>query len=150
MLKVTVEVWPGGRESARREIASAEIGRVRDGALSDYEVRLFEREIGQVGVGQTVSDYSRWSSSVWDLVARCVATVLSDGTERLPTRPTLPDVTICESDGLHYVRLSDIPEPARTHFQRRIECEPCPSVKEDFDPRGFAYASDWKSFLDGR
>jgi hypothetical protein len=29
MLKVTVEIWPGGRESGRRTLATADIGRIR-------------------------------------------------------------------------------------------------------------------------
>jgi hypothetical protein len=149
MLKVTVEIWPGGSERARREIASAVIARVKNGVMADYAVRLWEVELGEVGTDQTVYSYSRWSSSVWDLVARCVVAVLSDGAESLPARRTLPEVVVRESNGVQYVRLSEIAEPARTHFQRRIECAPCPAIEHDFDPRGFAYASDWNDFLNG-
>lgn len=71
MLKVTVELWPGGRESGRRVIATADIGRIRDGAFADYRVRLEEQLLNGVGDEAVVADYPRWSASVCDLVARC-------------------------------------------------------------------------------
>lgn len=119
MLRVTVELWPGGRESSKKVIASADIGRVKNGAHADYEVRLSESPIGSVGIGH-VREYPRWSASVWDLVARCIAAALNGGQEGLPSRPTLLEVPVHDSGGLQYVRLREIPEPARTFFQRRI------------------------------
>ena len=38
MLRVTIELLPGGRETGRRVIATADIARVRGGALADYSV----------------------------------------------------------------------------------------------------------------
>lgn len=81
MLKVTVELWPGGRESGRRVIATADIGRIRDGAFADYRVRLEEQFLSSVGDEAVVADHPRWSVSVWDLVARCLAAALNDGRE---------------------------------------------------------------------
>ena len=77
MLRVTVELWPGGRESSKRVIATADIGRVRSGALADYKVRLEGMPLGMVGEDVIVHDYPRWSASILDMVARCIAVALS-------------------------------------------------------------------------
>ncbi len=79
MLRVTIELWPGGRESSKRVIATADIGRVRSGALADYKVRLEEMPLGMVGEDVIVHDYPRWSASILDMVARCIAVALSGG-----------------------------------------------------------------------
>ncbi|QCP51620.1 hypothetical protein FAZ95_03035 [Trinickia violacea] len=149
MLKVTVELWPNGRESGRRVIATADIGRVADGAHADYKVRLSEVGVGTAGTGH-VRAYPRWSASVWDLVARSIATALGGNADELPPRPTLPDVPLHTTvDGTQYVRLREIPEPARTHFAQRREGSACPLIAEDAEPRGCAYAHDWFHFLQG-
>jgi hypothetical protein len=90
MLRVTVEVWPDGRERGKRIIATADIGRVNDEALADYEVELQEVKLGSIGDIAYVRDYPRWSTTVWDLVARAIAAALNGGKEELPARP-LPD-----------------------------------------------------------
>jgi hypothetical protein len=49
MLQVTVESWPGGRESGKRVTSTADICRIANGALADYEARPFwsrHRECG--------------------------------------------------------------------------------------------------------
>ena len=38
MLKVTVEIWPAGNENGHRTLATADIGRIKNGALADYRV----------------------------------------------------------------------------------------------------------------
>jgi hypothetical protein len=43
MLRVTIELLPGGRESGKRVIATADIARVSDAALADYSVALEDR-----------------------------------------------------------------------------------------------------------
>lgn len=105
MLKIRVELWPGGRESGRRVIATADILRTKGSALADYEVELCEKALGNVGCAAILRDYPRWSASVWDLVARSIAAALNKGDEQLPSRPTLPEVPVHECDGLRYVRL---------------------------------------------
>ena len=150
MLRVTVELWPGGREAGKRVIATADIGRIKDGAHADYEVRLEEGSLGDVGDGAVVREYPRWSASVWDLVARCIAASLNGGREDLPSRPTLPEVPVHDSGGLQYVRLREIPEPARTYFQRRIVNSTRPMVSDDPEPMDCAYVWDWAAFLGGR
>ncbi|MGF6837892.1 hypothetical protein QF001_001759 [Paraburkholderia youngii] len=150
MLRVTVELWPGGRESGKRVIATADIARVRDGALADYEVGLKEERFGAVGAIAYVRRYPRWSASVWDLVARCIASALNDGKGRLPPRPVLPEVPVHTSaDGRRYVRIQEIPEPAQTFFLAKNESSGRPCISEDPNPRACAWAHDWQDFLDG-
>lgn len=148
MLRVTVELWPGGRESARRAIATADIGRIRDGAFADYRVRLEEQSLDGVGDETVVADYPRWSASVWDLVARCIAAALNQGREDLPPRPMLPMAPVHERDGRRYVRLREIPEPAQTFFRRCIANSSCPFVEDDDELKGCAYAEE--NFLRGK
>lgn len=149
MLRVIVELWPGGRESSKRVIATADICRVRSGAHADYQVHLEEGLLGDVGDIATVHQYPRWSASVWDLVARCIAAGLNEGKEELPERPMLPSVPVHISDGLCYVRMREIPEPAQTFFRRRMAHSTCPVIDADPEPMGCAYASDWEDFLRG-
>ena len=146
MLRVTIELLPGGRESGKRVIASADIERVCDGplsALADYRVALEDAVLGDVGEQAIVRSYPRWASSVWDLVARCLAAALNQGSEALPPRPVQPNVTVRTNDaGFRYVRLEEIPEPARTFFDRKLAGSGIPA-------HGCAYAHDWFDFLSG-
>nr|WP_092003205.1 hypothetical protein [Paraburkholderia lycopersici] len=149
MLRVTVELWPGGRESGKRVIATADIGRVADGAHADYEARLAEVGIGSIGTGH-VRAYPRWSATVWDLVARSIAAALGGNSDQLPPRPRLPAVPMHTTpDGTNYVRLRETPWPARTHFESTLEGSTCPQIVEDPEPRGCAYWHDWVYFLMG-
>src|ERR1700676_1449590 len=153
MLKVTVELWPGGRESGRRVIATADIVRIKNGVLADYEEELHEALLEDTGVGEiaTVRAYPRWSASVWHLVARCIAAALNGGKEELPERPVLPEVPVHTSaDGTPYVRMREIPEPARALFAKNMSSSTCTLIKEDEEPRGGVYAWDCQAFLEGR
>lgn len=80
---------------------------------------------------------------MWDLVARCLAVALNQGREALPSRPEKPEVTVRVNDaGFRYVRLDEIPEPARTVFDQALAGSGIPD-------HGCAYAHDWFDFLDG-
>ncbi|QBR02481.1 hypothetical protein [Paraburkholderia pallida] len=143
MLRITVELWPGGRQSGKRLVASGDICRIRSGELADYEVRLQEELLGDVGDIAHVCSYPRWSASVWHLVARGVSAALNDGKEELPQRPTLPVVTVhVRDDGVRYVLLDEIPEPARTFLRHNLAGSAIPG-------HGRAYAHDWADFLLG-
>ncbi|MGF6508259.1 hypothetical protein [Paraburkholderia sp. 32] len=146
MLRITIELLPGGQEEGKRVIATADIARASDGptgALGDYRVALSDAILGEVGEPTVVRRYPRWASSVWDLVARCLATALNQGREALPPRPARPEVTVRTNDaGYRYVRLDEIPEPTRTFFDRKLAGSGIPD-------HGCAFAHDWFDFLNG-
>lgn len=148
MLKVTVEVVRPERIGSGRQIATAYIGRAERSAVSDYFVQLNEAPFGD-GEKRTLHAYPRYASSVFDLVARALAVGLT-GTEELPPRPLAPSVPIHQSGDTSYVRLREVPEPAATHFRKRIEYSTCPVIEEDSEPMQCAYAADWLAFLSGR
>ena len=146
MLRITVELLPGGREQEKRVIATADIARVSDGrfgALADYRVALQDAVLSEVGERAVVRSYPRWSASVWDLVARGIAAALNQDIEALPARPAKPQVKVHTNDaGFRYVRLDEIPEPTRTFFDRKLAGSGIPD-------HGCAYAHDWFDFLNG-
>jgi len=85
MLKVTVELCPPHGPS--RILGYAEIENVTgDEKHADYAVTLFEGKDEQEVGTATLTSYPRFSGSVWDLVARGIATALA-GKEELPPRP---------------------------------------------------------------
>lgn len=143
MLRITVEFLPGGREREKRVIASGDIVRTRDGELADYEVELRDSLLGDVGRIAHVRNYPRWSSYVWDLVVRCISAALNEGRESLPSRPTLGAVPVhVRDDGVRYVQLDEIPEPARAYFRQKLAGSGIPR-------HDCAYAHDWMDFLNG-
>lgn len=147
MLKVTVEIWPDGRESGSRILATAKIGRVRSGPLADYRVEVSEEPHGTIC--GSLDDYPRYASTLWDLVARAVAVALT-GKEELPPRPQQLDVPVLTSPGnTPYVRLPEIPEPARSLFRKRMAYSTRPVIEEDPMPMDCAYSWDWLDFLAG-
>jgi hypothetical protein len=148
MLRVTVELLPGGRESGSCVLATAKIGRVESGTLADYRVELQEDVLGDIGTA-TLSAYPRLSGTIWDLVARSVAVALP-GREELPPRPQPLEVPIHSAGGTSYVRLREIPEPAASLFRKRIEFSTRPLIESDPQPMDCAYAWDWLDFLAGR
>ncbi len=148
MLRITVEIFPGGDESRRRELAHADIGNVSMGALSRYVARVYESGIDDVKTAE-ISEYPRWSASVWDLVARCVAKALT-GKEEIPAHPTPLQIPVSACEGIRYVRHADMPEPARSAFRERMQHSTGPVIAHESDPMGCAYEHDWLDFLRGR
>lgn len=144
---MTVELWPGGRESGRRVLATADIVRVKSGAHADYAMRLHDDVLGDIGTA-TLTGYPRFAGSVLGLAARAIATALA-GSEALPARPVLPEVTVHKSDGVSYVRMGQIPQPARTLFEKRMTGSTCPVIADDPQPTDCVYAWDWEAFLRG-
>lgn len=63
------------------------------------------------------------------------------GKTTIPETPIPLDVPV-HHDGVPYVRLSDIPEPARTEFDRRMQGATVPAL-------GCAFAWDWERFVAG-
>lgn len=96
----------------------------------------------------TLNDYPRFASTIWDLVARAVAVALTGKEELLP-RPQQLDVPIHAAGNTTYVRLREIPEPARSLFKNRIAFSTRPLIEEDPQPMDCAYSWDWRDFLAG-
>lgn len=143
MLRVTVELLPGGRVQGRQTLATADIGRVRSGAQADYQVDMEERLLPDQVWSGALQDYPRWSASVWDLVARSIAVALT-GKEELPPRPQRPQVPVHTFDGgMRVVHLDEIPEPTRTFFAQNLRGSGTPGS-------GMAFAWDWDDFLAGQ
>lgn len=151
MLRITVEIEHPLSHS-RRVIASGMIGNHASAELSDYIVVLNEA-YGRLKDQQcgAVKQYPRFSASVWDLVARAIVTTLY-GSETLPERPASVSSRVPvhkTSDGLPYVRLAEIPEPARSAFEYNMDsnASTCPIIEGE--PRDIAYSWDLKAFLEG-
>ncbi|ODV42739.1 hypothetical protein AWV79_24265 [Cupriavidus sp. UYMMa02A] len=143
MLRVTVELWPGGRTNGRRTLATADIWRARSGARADYEFELGDDLLPDQVWRGCLQDYPRWSATVWDLVARSIAVALT-GTEELPPRPTTPLVPVHGRDsGSPYVLIDEIPEPTRTFFIANLRSSSVPGLNS-------AYVWDWEDFLAGQ
>ncbi len=143
MLRVTVEIVPGGQESDKRTLAVAEIGNIGGGSFAHYHVEVTDEAPGLKEA--KLDSYPRWSASVWDLVLRCVAKAMY-GKEQLPERPTpvAKLVPIYEDGGLYpYIKQSEIPEPARSEFGKR-------TIGFTVPLPGHAYLQDWLDFLRGR
>lgn len=86
MLRVTVDVWPGGRMEGRRTLAVADIARVLSGAVADYSVWLEETLLEKVrpASSKTVADVQSTAAKASD--GRCTLWIQSvDATHH--TRP---------------------------------------------------------------
>jgi len=148
MLRITVEMLPGGQGGSRKVLATGDVGRVTGGRLGTYSVVLNEELFGVVASGK-VGNYPRYSCSIWDLVARC-AIVAMTGREEMPPRPTLPDVPIHHTGSLPYVRLSEIPQPARALFESNLQTLTRSLIAGVDEPGECVRASVWEDFLDGK
>lgn len=75
MLVVRVEIWPGGYELGKREIAKMEVGNISDLAdTSDYIARLEEYGNERLGIPKSkatvqVTGHAR-RSTVWSLIRK--------------------------------------------------------------------------------
>jgi hypothetical protein len=80
MLKVTIELVPGGRRELRRTIASMDIGNVSNLAdISDYKIEAMEVANPRTGKPAvtaccTIASHSR-RQSVWNLTAKAAAEI---------------------------------------------------------------------------
>lgn len=143
MLKVTVSLIPGG-VGPERTLGELRIINVGGGSLSDYTCELHASDL-PAPVHAVIHRYPRWSSSVWDLVGRAIATALA-GKERLPRRPKALSVPIHKGETCLYVRMSEIPEPARSIFEHRMRGATVPVIAGESD---CVYAWDWQDFIEG-
>ena len=143
MLKITVSIIPGGVGSERK-LGELHIANVGGAAHADYECVLISNDL-PTPKHATIRHYPRWSGTIWDLVARAIAKSLN-GQERLPRRPPQINVPIHMDGTLAYVRMSEIPEPVRSIFERRMFGSTVPVIQGEKD---CVYAWDWQDFLSG-
>lgn len=141
MLKITVSLVPGGVGPERR-LGELHIANVGGGARADYRCTLFGSDL-PAPVQVSLTRYPRWSASVWDLAARAICKSLG-GSERLPRRPAPLSVPVHHDGSVAYVRMSEIPEPARSAFDRRMLGATVPAIPGEKD---CVYAWDWESFI---
>lgn len=141
MLKITVSLVPGGA-GPERWLGELHISNISGGPLSDYTCELHASDLS-APVHAVIHRYPRWSSTVWDLVGRAIATALS-GRERLPRRPERLAVPIHSDGTVSYVRMSEIPEPVRSIFEHRMRGGIVPVIVGE---RDCVYAWDWQDFI---
>lgn len=77
------------------------------------------------------------------MVARGISKGLS-GSERLPLRPAPLSVPVHHDGSVAYVRMSEIPEPAWSAFERRMLGATRPVIAGEDD---CFYAWDWLDFI---
>ncbi len=143
MLKIVITLVPGGI-GPERHLGELLIGNVTGGMHSDYQCVLKSADLPSP-LCTTIKHYPRWSTTVWDLVGRAIAKSLS-GTERLPQRPRTPRVPIHTAGTIRYVRMAEIPEPARSVFGHRMRGSTLPVIDGETD---CVYAWDWEGFISG-
>ena len=148
MLKITVALVPGGI-GAERVLGEMLIKNIGGGEFANYECGVDVDDLTGKRVS-SIKAYPRWSATVWDLVARALCHCLY-GAERLGRRPTpvrkfvpiYDDGNLCS---VPFVRMADIPEPARSKFERSMQYSTVPVIET---MGACAYAHDWRDFLGG-
>lgn len=75
MLKVTIHSGLLASRTAANQLAVLDVAYKKKSALAEYVVALSLRGSGEVAPA-VVSNYPRWSASIWDLVARGLAQTL--------------------------------------------------------------------------
>lgn len=138
MLRVILELVPGGREDKKRVIGVMEICNQGGGVVSDYKVRggaHFE----EVKEG-VVKAYPRWSESIWGLVGRSCARLVNESDTSLGKKPK--EVGIPEGG---VIDLDSLPEVMGRAFDSALYGSTCPYV----EGKNLAYTWDFKAFLTG-
>lgn len=161
MLRVTIELLPGGREQSARTLSVAHIWNkgiskkgahygIRLGSEApdiDHNEQAYEKD-NRVG---ELRNYPRWSASIWDLVARSLQRTLRTNPKQ-QSMGAFPQamselVPVLKSGNITYVRFQDMPDFVRPHFQKFMAHQTCPIIEEEDNPCGCAYSWDWQSFL---
>jgi hypothetical protein len=80
MLRVLIELWPGGDSSRAKSIGEAEIVNVGgDAETGDYHVRLLRGSDRQTWKTGRVIGFRRLERGAWELLYRAIASVVEDG-----------------------------------------------------------------------
>jgi hypothetical protein len=86
MLQLSIHAGPLDEASRYNQLAKLAIVYERLSPVADYKLALIERGM-DVQAPRTLSNYPRWSASLWDLAARALAICLPEAppdTERIP------------------------------------------------------------------
>ena len=108
MLKVSLHAGQLATRNASNQLAVLDIAYAKQEALADYLVALSLRGVGEVAPDM-VTNYPRWSASVWDLTARALTRVCP-----APTRPPAPACRPALCLRHRTVRRGGTRDPART------------------------------------
>lgn len=148
MLKITVSIIPHGI-GPERQLGELRIANVGGGRIADYRCTLSGEGLPQPLVSE-VRHYPRWAEPIWDLVARAICKTLAER-ERLPRRPAPLQVPVLSdpSSGISYVRVSDMPEPARSEFLQWATGSSGPVIEGE-TIGGCFYVSPWRGCSRGR
>lgn len=76
MLKISLHHARPGHENARNVLGRLDIGYAKLDALADYKLVMTVAGVGEMPPAR-ITDYPRWSASVWDLVARAICMCLN-------------------------------------------------------------------------
>lgn len=85
MLKVYIHSGTLGTRSLGNQLAIVDIAYAKRHYLADYAVAMTMKGAGEVKPDM-VTNYPRWSGSVWDLVARALTRILYRGDTCPPTK----------------------------------------------------------------
>jgi hypothetical protein len=154
MLRVSVHAGPWRQASLFNRLDWLDIGYERLAALADYKVVLFKIGEGAMPPVQ-VTQYPRWSSSLWDLVMRSIGACLdayptkSRGPSKNPRRKTAFAESMCAilshspSDGTggrHIGALQiDLLPPSRGRYVTSASED----LQPDRDPREFTFTPNF-------
>lgn len=75
MLKVSIHTGNLEQRSLSNQVAVLDIAYIKQEAIADYAIALSLQRSGEIAPAK-LSNYPRWSASVWDLVARALSEVL--------------------------------------------------------------------------
>lgn len=83
MIVIRIEMWPGGREEGKREIALAHIANIGgNGTVATYSCKFLKsaeysaRNAGKVWRQGRVTDFNRKKLGPWDLLLRALVAVV--------------------------------------------------------------------------
>ena len=137
-MELDIALRPGGRIRGRRILSTTRVSHDRNGL--QVEIADAENDTRTI-VGVTLREGYR---DEWELAAHALR-MATFGIDELPAPKEL-DVPLRHEDKFAFVCFRDIPEPARSEFERRMRGSGAPWIEGFPDA---VYAWDWLDFLNG-
>jgi len=144
-ISVLIEHLPAGGVLQRRTLATMEllqVGRQR----GTYRARLTEDAFAPAELEAFV--FRPHQLSAPELVARAAAGYLTGSPNTAPRRPALALPRTVMEDGVEYLPIGRLVEPARTGFRRWLEVHSEPPLITEDAPSGLAPPGMYKVFLE--